>query len=88
MLALRGGLGQGVENFQIQNRLGAGAEGNGLLRVGEVERNGVGQRLLHFLEGAEQRFLEARAAILLQRLFRDDQREQFALGDLQGRERR
>jgi hypothetical protein len=29
---------------------------------------------------------EARAAILLERLFRDDQRDEFALGDLQGRE--
>ncbi len=52
LLALRDGFGQRVENFQIQNRLGARAEGNGLLDVGEVERNGVGQRLLHFFDGA------------------------------------
>ena len=87
LLPLRDGLGQRVENFQIQNRLGAGAEGNGLLDVGEVERNGVGQRLLHFSDGAKQRFFEARAAILLQRLFGDDEREHFALGDLHRRER-
>ena len=66
-----------------QNRLGARAKGNGLLQIRQVQRNGVGQRLLHFSNGAEQRFLETGAAILLQRFFRDDQREQFALGDLQ-----
>src|ERR1035437_2715929 len=82
LLPLRDGLGERVENFQIENRLGARAEGNRLLNVGEVERNVVGQRLLHFFDRAQQRFLEARAAILLQGLFRDDEREDFALGDL------
>ena len=37
----------------------------------------------HFLERADQRLLEVRAAILFERLFRDEQRDQFALGNLQ-----
>ena len=69
LLPSRGGLGERVKNFQIQNRFGARAEGNRLLDVGEVERNGVGQRLLHFFDRAQQRFLKTRAAILLQALF-------------------
>ena len=84
LAALRGGFGQGVEVLQVQDRLGAGAEGNGLLPVGQVERNGVGQGRGHFFEGAEERALEGGAAILLQGLFRDEQGEEFALGDLQG----
>ena len=55
--------------------------------VGQVERNGVGQRLLHFANGAQQRFLEARAAVLLERFFRYHQRKEFAFGDLDGGER-
>ena len=80
----RGGFGQGVENFHVQNRLGAGAKGDGLLPVSEVQGHGVGQRRGHFLERAQERPLERRAAVLLQRLFRHEQREQFAFGDLQG----
>jgi len=41
LLALRHGFGEHIESLQIQNRLGARAEGNGLLDVGEIERNGV-----------------------------------------------
>ena len=79
----RGGFGQGVENFHVQNRLGAGAKGDGLLPVSEVQGHGVWERRGHFLERAQERPLERRAAVLLQRLFRHEQREQFAFGDLQ-----
>jgi hypothetical protein len=41
-----------------------------------------------FLMALKQRFLEAGAAILLQALFGDDEREEFALGDLHRRETR
>jgi len=85
LFTARGGFGQRVKDFKVKNLLGARAEGNGLLNVSEIERNGVGQRLFHFLDGAQQRFLEARAAILLQGFFRDDEREDFAFGDLHGR---
>ena len=81
-----GRLGQGVENLQVQDRLGPRAEGDGLLPVGDVERDGVGQGGGHFLEGADQGPLEGGAAVLLQGFFRHEQGEQFALGDLQGGE--
>jgi len=79
---VRGRPGQRVENFEIQI-------GSALVRkeivcsmVGQIERNGVRQRLLHLPDGAEQRPFEIRAAILLERLFGDDEREEFALGNL------
>src|SRR5579862_6364081 len=78
LLASGGSPGEDIEYFEIQNRLGARAEGNRLLNVGEIERNRVGQRLLHFSDGAQEGFLKARAAILLEGFFRDDQREQLA----------
>ena len=86
LLARGGGLGQRVEDLQVQDRLGAGAEGDGLLDVGQAERNGVGQGLLHLPEGAQQRLLEAGAAVLLEGLLGHDQREEFAFRDLQGGE--
>ena len=46
-----------------------------------------GRRLFHFANGAQKRFLKTGAAILLQGLFRDDEGEDFALGDLHRRKR-
>jgi len=41
-----------------------------------------GSDCLHFLNGAQERLLETGATILLQRFFRDEQCEDFTLGDL------
>ena len=41
---LRGGFGERVEDFQVDHRLGARVEGDGLLPVREVQRDGVGQQ--------------------------------------------
>ena len=86
LAALRGGLGQGVEIFQVQDRLGAGAEGDGLLPVGQVEGNGVGEGGGHFSEGAQEGALEGGAAVLLKGFFGDEEGEQLAFGDLEGGE--
>ena len=87
LAARGGGLGERVEDPEVQHRLGGGAEGDGLLDVGKVEGNGVRQRLLHLADGGEQRLLEARAAILLEGLLRHNQRKQLALGDLKSGKR-
>ena len=77
-------LGQSVEDLQVKDRLGARSERNRLLPVLKIEGNRVRQRRGHLLEGAHQRLLEVRSAILLQGLFRDQQGEQLALRDLHG----
>ena len=87
LAALGGGLGQRVKDFQVKDRFGAGAEGDGLLPVGQVQRDRVGQGGGHFLEGADEGPLEVGAAILLQGFFGYEQGKEFALGDLQGGKR-
>src|SRR5437870_64477 len=43
LTARGGGFGERVEDFQVQDRLGASAERNGLVNVAEAKRDGVGQ---------------------------------------------
>ena len=81
-----GGLGQSVDDLQIQHRLGAGSERDALIEFVEVEREGVGQRVGDLAKGAHQRLLEVGAAVLLHRLLGDEHGEQLALADLHGRE--
>src|SRR5207247_7840735 len=78
--------GERVEDFQVEDRLSASAERNSLVNVAEAERDGVGQGLLHFFEGAEQRLLEAGAAILLECFLGHNQRHQFTFSDRKGGE--
>ena len=82
LLPLSDGLGKRIKNFQVENRFGARAEGDRLFNVGKVQRNGVGERLFHFANGAQERLFETGAAILLQCFLCDDERKNLALGDL------
>src|ERR1035437_4491560 len=76
------GLGELIENPQVQNRFGARAKGDGLRHVVKAEPDSVRQGLLHLLAGAEQRLFEAGAPVLLKSPLGYDQREDFAFGDL------
>lgn len=78
-----GGFGEDVEDFEVENRLGSGAKGDGLFPVGGVEGDGVGQGRRHFFEGAGQRFFKGRAPILLEGFLGDKQGKKLALGDLE-----
>jgi hypothetical protein len=42
LLVLDSGLRESIEDFQVQDRLGAGAKGDGLSPIGQVQRDGVG----------------------------------------------
>src|SRR5882672_7960485 len=75
LLPLRSGFGQQIEYPEVGDRLHARPKRDRLFPIRDLDRNGIWQRRRHFFEGADQRFLEIRSAILLQRLFRDQQRE-------------
>ena len=63
--------GERIEDFEVQNRLGAVPKRDGLLPVGLVQRNRVGQCRRHFLKSAHERLLEMGSPVLLQRFLRD-----------------
>ena len=78
---------QCIENLQIQNRPCPRAKRNRALNFGQVQRDYVGQRLLHLSNRAEQRLFETGTAVLLEGLFGHDQSKEFTFGNLQGWER-
>jgi hypothetical protein len=80
---LRGGLRECVEDFEVNNRFGAGAKRNAFVQITHAKRNRFRQRCGHFFERADERFLEGSPAVLLHGLLGHQHGKQLALGEIE-----
>lgn len=87
LAAVLDGVGEGFEEGDVDDGFGAGSEADGVVPLGEVEGDGVGEGAFEFLEGGDEAVFEGGAAVLLEGFLGDEQGEQFAFADLEGGER-